>query len=186
MSTALALQQPTRAPLGAIAKAFLTVSVFGFGGGIVWARRIAVEQAGLAQRRRIPRYRQPLPVPTGAEYHRHRGLHRHETPRRAGSARRDRGISCAALERGFGTWRTLPSLCASTTASPCPRRGFGSRGRSSGRDRVATSLAYRRRPLTVGLAVLALVLMTFSRLPLPLVLVALLPLSIVLSAARRT
>ena len=46
MSTALSLQQPIRAPLGAIAKAFLTVSVFGFGGGIVWARRIAVEQRG--------------------------------------------------------------------------------------------------------------------------------------------
>src|ERR1700751_4056038 len=46
MSTAFALQQPTRAPHGAIAKAFLTVSVFGFGGGIVWARRIAVEQRG--------------------------------------------------------------------------------------------------------------------------------------------
>jgi chromate transporter len=36
MSAVLPLQQPTRAPLGAIAKAFLTVSVFGFGGGIVW------------------------------------------------------------------------------------------------------------------------------------------------------
>ena len=46
MSAVLPLQQPTRAPLGAIAKAFLTVSVFGFGGGIVWARRMAVEQRG--------------------------------------------------------------------------------------------------------------------------------------------
>jgi chromate transporter len=46
MSTALSLRQPIRAPLGAIAKAFLTVSVFGFGGGIVWARRIVVEQRG--------------------------------------------------------------------------------------------------------------------------------------------
>jgi len=46
MSAVLPLRQSTRAPLGAIAKAFLTVSVFGFGGGIVWARRIAVEQRG--------------------------------------------------------------------------------------------------------------------------------------------
>src|ERR1700739_2330664 len=37
MSTALSLQQPIRAPLGTIAKAFLTVSVFGLGGGIAWA-----------------------------------------------------------------------------------------------------------------------------------------------------
>src|SRR5262249_56590695 len=46
MSAVLPSQQPTRAPLGAIAKAFLTVSVFGFGGGIAWARRIAVQERG--------------------------------------------------------------------------------------------------------------------------------------------
>src|SRR5215469_14157996 len=46
MSAVLPLQQLTRAPLGALAKAFLTVSLFGFGGGIVWARRIAVERRG--------------------------------------------------------------------------------------------------------------------------------------------
>src|SRR3954447_21753386 len=46
MSAAPQHQRPVGVPLGAIAKAFLTVSVFGFGGGIVWARRIAVEQRG--------------------------------------------------------------------------------------------------------------------------------------------
>src|SRR6516165_2473464 len=46
MSAVLPLQEPAHAPLGAIAKTFLTVSVFGFGGGIVWTRRIAVEQRG--------------------------------------------------------------------------------------------------------------------------------------------
>ena len=46
MLAVLPSHHPVRAPLGAIAKAFLTVSVFGFGGGIVWARRIAVEQRG--------------------------------------------------------------------------------------------------------------------------------------------
>src|SRR6516162_1015823 len=44
MSAVLPLQQPTRVPLGAIAKAFLTVSVFGFGGVIVCAGRIACVQ----------------------------------------------------------------------------------------------------------------------------------------------
>jgi hypothetical protein len=37
----------------------------------------------------------------------------------------------------------------------------------------------------IGLAVLALVLMAFTRLPLPLVLLALLPFSIALGAARQ-
>src|SRR6516225_4127506 len=138
MSAVLPLQQPAHAPLGAIAKAFLTVSVFGFGGGIVWARRIAVEQRGWlsdAEFLDIVSLCQFLP---GAEYHWDRGLHRHKTAPRARGACRDRGVSCAALERGFGAWRAVPSLCASATASPCPRRGFRCCGRSSDRDRVAT------------------------------------------------
>jgi len=40
--------------------------------------------------------------------------------------------------------------------------------------------------LIIGLAVLALVLMVFSRLPLPIVLLAMLPLGIALSTARRS
>jgi len=47
-------------------------------------------------------------------------------------------------------------------------------------------LPHRRRPLIIGLAVLALVLMVFSRLPLPIVLLAMLPLGIALSTARRS
>src|SRR5215469_3356873 len=46
-------------------------------------------------------------------------------------------------------------------------------------------LPHRRRALVIGLTVLALVLMAFIRLPLPIVLLALLPLSIALSTARR-
>jgi chromate transporter len=46
MMSALADPPPIlpRVPLGALATAFLTVSLFGFGGGIVWARRITVER----------------------------------------------------------------------------------------------------------------------------------------------
>jgi len=47
-------------------------------------------------------------------------------------------------------------------------------------------LPHRRRPIVIGLAVLTLALMAFSRLPLPIVLLALLPLSIALSTARRS
>lgn len=47
-------------------------------------------------------------------------------------------------------------------------------------------LPHRRRPFVIGMAVLALILMAFSRLPLPIVLLALLPLSIAHSAARRS
>ena len=52
--------------------------------------------------------------------------------------------------------------------------------------RLQLLLPHRCRPFLIGMAVLALILMAFSRLPLPIVLLALLPLSIALSAARRS
>ncbi|HJU19199.1 MAG TPA: chromate transporter [Stellaceae bacterium] len=39
-------QPSPRVPPAALAAALLTISLFGFGGGIVWARRIAVERRG--------------------------------------------------------------------------------------------------------------------------------------------
>ena len=84
----------------------------------------------------------------------------------------------------------LGVLCLRYAQAPLPRHVLGGFSAVAAGLLIATGLRlllpHRRQPFVIGLAVLALVLMTFSRLPLPLVLVALLPLSIALSAARRS
>ena len=186
MSAVLPLQQPTRAPLGAIAKAFLTVSVFGFGGGIVWARRMAVEQRGWlsdAEFLDIVSLRQFLPGPNIIGIAVCTGTKLRGAP---GALAAIAGFLVLPWSVGLA----LGVLCLRYAQAPLLRHVLGGVSAAAAGLLIATGsrllLPHRRRPLTVGLAVLALVLMTFSRLPLPLVLVALLPLSIVLSAARRT
>jgi chromate transporter len=84
----------------------------------------------------------------------------------------------------------LGVLCLRYAQAPLLRHVLGGVSAAAAGLLIATGLRlllpHSRRPLTIGLAVLTMVLMTFSRLPLPLVLVALLPLSIALSAARRS
>ena len=186
MSTAFALQQPTRAPLGAIAKAFLTVSVFGFGGGIVWARRIAVEQRGWlsdAEFLDIVSLCQFLPGPNIIGIAVCTGTKLRGAP---GALAAIAGFLVLPWSVGF----FLGVVCLRYAQAPLLRHVLSGVSAAAAGLLIATGLRlllpHRRRPLTIGLAVLALVLMTFSRLPLPLVLVALLPLSIALSAARRT
>jgi chromate transporter len=186
MSTALSLQQPIRAPLGTIAKAFLTVSVFGFGGGIVWARRIAVEQRvwlSDAEFLDIVSLCQFLPGPniigiavcTGTKL---------------------RGVPGALAAIGgflvlpWSVGLALGVLCLRYAQAPLLRHVLGGVSAAAAGLLIATGLRlllpHRCRPLMVGLAVLALVLMAFGRLPLPIVLVTLLPLSMALSTARRS
>src|SRR5215471_12524126 len=141
MSAVLPLQRPARAPLGAIAKAFLTVSVFGFGGGIVWARRIAVEQQGWlsdAEFLDIVSLCQFLPGPNIIGIAVCTGTKLRGAPRALAAIA---GVSCAALERGFGAWCAAPSLFAGATTSPCARRSFCGSGRSSDCNRAAASAA---------------------------------------------
>ena len=80
-------------------------------------------------------------------------------------------------------------LCLLYAQAPLLRHVLGGVSATAAGLPVATGLRlllpHRRRRFLIGLAVLALVLMAFSRLPLPIVLLALLPLSIVLSATRR-
>ena len=186
MSAVLPLQQPTRAPLGAIAKTFLTVSVFGFGGGIVWARRIAVEQRAWlndAEFLDIVSLCQFLPGPniigiavcTGTKL---------------------RGVSGAlAAIAGFlvlpwSVGLALGVLCLRYAQAPLLRHVLGGVSAAAAGLLIATGLRllvpHRRRPLVIGVAVLGLILMAFIRWPLPIVLLALLPLSIAFSAARRS
>ena len=83
----------------------------------------------------------------------------------------------------------LGSLCLRYAQAPLLRHVLGGVSAAAAGLLIATGLRlllpHRRRPLVIGLAVLALALMSFSRLPLPIVLLALLPLSIALSTARR-
>jgi chromate transporter len=185
MSTALSLQQPIRAPLGVIAKAFLTVSVFGFGGGIVWARRIAVEQRGWlsdAEFLDIVSLCQFLPGPNIIGIAVCTGTKLRGAP---GALAAIAGF----LVLPWGVGLALGVLCLRYAQAPLLRHVLGGVSAAAAGLLIATGLRlllpHRRQPFVIGLAVLALVLMTFSRLPLPLVLVTLLPLSIALSAARR-
>jgi chromate transporter len=80
----------------------------------------------------------------------------------------------------------LPPLCVSATL----RHVLGGVSAAAAGLLISIGLLlllpHRRRPFVIGMAVLALILMAFSRLPLPIVLLALLPLSIALFAARRS
>jgi chromate transporter len=179
MPTALSLPQPIRAPLGAIAKAFLTVSVFGFCDGIVWARRIAVEQRGWlsdAEFLDIVGLCQFLPGPniigiavcTGTKL---RGA--------AGALAAIAGFLVLPWSVGLA----LGVLCLRYAQAPVLRHVLGGVSAAAAGLLIATGLRLllpdRHRPFVIGLAVLALILMAFSRLPLPIVL------SIALSAVRR-
>jgi hypothetical protein len=62
-------------PLAAWFTAFLIVLLCGFGGGIVWARRIAVQNPPPDKRPGIRRHRQPLSVHARPGHYRHRRLH---------------------------------------------------------------------------------------------------------------
>jgi chromate transporter len=185
MSTALTLQPPIRAPLRAIAKAFLTVSVFGFGGGIVWARRIAVEQRGWLNDTEfldIVSLCQFLPGPNIIGIAVCTGTKLRGAP---GALAAIAGFLVLPWSVGLA----LGVLCLRYAQAPLLRHVLGGVSASAAGLLIATGLRlllpHRRRPLTIGLAGLAVVLMAFSRLPLPLVLVALLPLSIALAAALR-
>jgi chromate transporter len=186
MSTALSLQQPIHAPLSAIAKAFLTVSVFGFGGGIVWARRIAVDQRGWlsdAEFLDIVSLCQFLPWPNIIGIAVCTGTKLRGAP---GALAAIAGFLVLPWSVGL----TLGVLCLRYAQAPLLRHVLGGVSAAAAGLLIATGLRlllpHRRRPLMIGLAGLAVILMVFSRLPLPIVLLAMLPLGIALSTAHRS
>src|SRR6516162_10926329 len=185
MSSALPLEQPAAAPLRAIAAAFLTVSVFGFSGGIVWARRIVVEQRAWlsdAEFLDIVSLCQFLPGPNIIGIAVCTGTKLRGAP---GALAAIAGFLVLPWSGGLA----LGVLCLRYAQAPLLRHVLGGVSAAGAGLLIATGLRlllpHRRRPFVIGLAVLALVLMSFSRLPLPIVLLALLPLSIALSTARR-
>ena len=185
MSAVLPLQPPTRAPLGAIAKAFLTVSVFGFGGGIVWARRIAVEQRGWlseAEFLEIVSLCQFLPGPNIIGIAVCTGTKLRGAP---GALAAIAGFLMLPWSVGLA----LGVLCLRYAQAPLLRHILGGVSAAAAGLLIATGLRlllpYRRRLFVLGLVGLTMVLMVFSRLPLPVVLLALLPLGIAMAATRR-
>jgi len=84
----------------------------------------------------------------------------------------------------------LGVLCLRYAQAPLLRHVLGGVSAAATGLLIATGLRlllpHRRQPFVIALAVLALALMVFIRLSLPIVLLALLPLSIALSAARRS
>jgi chromate transporter len=161
------------------------VSLFGFGGGLVWARRLAVEQRrwlSEAEFLDIVSLCQSLPGPnvigiavcTGAKL---RGL--------PGALAAIAGFLvlpwCAGLVFGV--------VCLRYAHNPILHPILGGVSAAAAGLLIATGLRlllpHRRRPLVIGLAVLTLALMAVARWPLFVVLLALLPFSLA-AAARDT
>lgn len=171
------LFQP-RVSLGALAAAFLTVSLFGFGGGVVWAHRIAVERRRWlteAEFLDIVSLCQFLPGPnvvgiavcTGARL---RGA--------AGALAAVGGFLVIPWAVGLAVGVT----CLGHARTPVLRHILGGVSATAAGLLIATGLrlllAQHRRPATIVFAALALALLAFAKVPLYVVLIALTPLSI--------
>lgn len=173
---------PARVPLTALAVAFLTVSVFGFGGGIVWARRIAVERNRWLDEHEfldIVSLTQFLPGPNiigiavciGTKLRGGAGALAALAgflviPWSVGLAL---GIACLAYAHTLLLRNVLAGI-SSVAAGLIIATG------------VRLLLPQRRRPVAVFFAGVALVLLAFSKLPLLAVLCVLVPLSIAAAA----
>jgi chromate transporter len=164
--------------LAAIAGVFLFISLCGFGGGLVWARRIAVERRrwlSEAEFLEIVSICQFLPGPnvigiavcTGTKL---RGT--------AGALAAIAGFLVIPWTIGLviGVW------CLDYAHSPLVRNILGGISATAAGLLVATGLrmlmAHRRHPPIVLLAALAFALMAFSKLPLLVVLLAVAPIAI--------
>jgi chromate transporter len=173
---------PSRVSLSAIAVAFLTVSLFGFGGGVVWARRIAVERRGWlseAEFLDIVSLTQFLPGPNIV------GIAVCVGTKLRG------GAGALAAIAGFLLipWiagLVVGILCLEYAHTPLLRNVLGGISATAAGLLVATGirllLPHRHRPSAIIFAALALVLLAFSKLPLLAVLFILAPASIAVAA----
>jgi chromate transporter len=178
-----------RVPLFALAAAFLAVSLFGFGGGIVWARRIAVERRRWlsdAEFLDIVILCQFMPGPNVVGIAICVG-----TKLRGAAGALAALIGFLAIPWTIGL--TLGVVCLEYAHTPLLRNMLGGISATAAGLLVATGarllLPHRHRPATILFAALATTLMAFSKLPLLAVLFTLAPLSIIaamfLPARRR-
>jgi chromate transporter len=173
---------PSRVPLSAIAAAFLTVSLFGFGGGVVWARRIAVEQRGWLSEPEfldIVSLTQFLPGPNIV------GIAVCVGTKLRG------GVGALVAIAGFLLIPWVAGLVVGVifleyAHTPLLRNVLGGISAAAAGLLVATGvrllLPQRHRPAAIIFASLALVLLAFSKLPLLAVLFILVPASIAVAA----
>ena len=173
---------PSRVPLTALAAAFLAVSLFGFGGGIVWARRIAVERRRWLDEHEfldIVSLTQFLPGPNIVGIAICIG-----TKLRGGAG------ALAALA-GFlvipwSAGLAVGIVCLEYAHTPLLRNVLGGISAVAAGLIVATGvrllLPHRRRPAALIFAGLALVMLAFSKLPLFAVVLILVPASIAAAA----
>jgi chromate transporter len=167
-----------RVKLAALAAAFLAVSLFGFGGGIVWARRIAVERRGWlseAEFLDIVSLCQFLPGPNIVGIAVCTGARLRGAP---GSLAALAGFLAIPWTLGLA----LGVACLEYAHTPLLRNILLGISATAAGLLVATGLrlllSQRRQPAAIVFAALALVLMAFSKLPLLVVLLILAPLSI--------
>jgi len=179
------LVQLRRVSLHALFIAFLSVALLGFGGGIVWARRITVDQRRWLSESDfadIVSLCQFMPGPnvvgiavcTGAKL---RG-----------------GVGALAALGGFiiipwSVGLALGALLLEYAHLPILRNILGGVSAVAAGLLIATGLRlfvpHRRRPVAVIFAVLAFTLMAFTKLPLLAVLFGLVPLSIAASGLEK-
>jgi chromate transporter len=173
-------------PLAALFTAFFIVSFCGFGGGIVWARRITVEQrqwineeefadiVGLCQFMPGPNI-VGIAVCVGAKL---RGV--------SGAFAAVSGFVLIPGAIGF----TLGALYLQHAHFAVVQNILGGVSAAASGLLIATGIRmlipYRGRPVALVFAALAFSLMTFSKLPLFVVLFGLLPLSIVVTSIEAT
>lgn len=172
----------SRVSLGALAAAFLAVSFFGFGGGIVWARRIVVERRRWLDEHEfldIVSLTQFLPGPNilgiavcvGAKL---RGA--------AGTVAAIAGFLVIPWSVGLA----LGIVCLEYAYTPLLRHILGGVSATAAGLIFATGvrllLPHRHRPAALAFAGLALVMLAFAKLPLLAVVCVLVPASIAASA----
>jgi chromate transporter len=169
-------------PLAALFTAFFTISLCGFGGGLVWARRIAVERRGWISEEEfvdIVSLCQFMPGPNivgiavcvGAKL---RGL--------SGAFAAVSGFVLIPGTIGF----TLGALYLQYAHLAVVQNILGGISAAAAGLLIATGIRmlgpYSSRPAALLFAALAFGLMTFSKLPLLVVLIGLIPLSIAVTA----
>jgi chromate transporter len=163
------------ATLGALFIGFLKVSLCGFGGGLVWARRIVVERKRWMDEQEFV---DALPIYTRTKYCRHYGLRRIEAKRVGwGDHRRRRfilipwtiGLSLGALYLQYAHVALLQKILGGLSAAAAGLL-------------IATGirllLPHRSRRVALVFATLAFAGIVVLKLPLLIVLLGLAPLSI--------
>jgi len=170
-----------RITLPALFVTFLTVSMYGFGGPIVWARRIIVDQRGWlsdADFADILSFCQFLPGPNvvsisvclGAKF---RGP--------AGALAALAGFILVPWTVGFTLGAVLLSYAQTALLQGFLRGVAAAAGGLILGTGVRLLLPHRRRPVALGFAALAFAGLAAAKLPLLIVVLGLVPLSIVMA-----